>query len=218
MIDKQSKQLFYHQSPCFTNQQSRGTQTKLNPNSPLAESTESGDGGVGPVSWRLTLDQDLIETLKSSFPTWFPGSNVGSGGNNQVPTVSPGPPSPTGSSISNCGGEKSLEGIASSIDCLALRLSTSPNNSSSGVSSNESGSGTPAISFRSSSISSTNSFPPSPPSLVIYATQIEQPPGQRAAFKQILADMAEGGCLCLSYLLCPITNGLTLFPFRRSHE
>ncbi|XP_034133415.1 myocardin-related transcription factor B isoform X2 [Drosophila guanche] len=33
------------------------------------ESTHSVDGG--PASWRLTLDQDLFDTLKGSFPSWF---------------------------------------------------------------------------------------------------------------------------------------------------
>ncbi|XP_055707424.1 myocardin-related transcription factor A isoform X2 [Phlebotomus papatasi] len=32
------------------------------------EFTDSVDG---PVSWRLTLDQDLIDTLQQSFPNWF---------------------------------------------------------------------------------------------------------------------------------------------------
>lgn len=157
----------------------------------LAESTESGDGGGGPVSWRLTLDQDLIETLKSSFPSWFPG---------EAPT-SPSASPRSHSSSSGNPGEKS-PGQESASSPLDLLLSTSPiaersngstaSNSSSGVSSNESGGGTPALSFRSSSISSTHSFPPSPPSLVIYATQLEQPAGQRAVYQQILADMAEG--------------------------
>ncbi|GAB0088537.1 uncharacterized protein DMENIID0001_029860 [Sergentomyia squamirostris] len=34
----------------------------------LVEFTDSVDG---PVSWRLTLDQDLIDTLQRSFPNWF---------------------------------------------------------------------------------------------------------------------------------------------------
>uniref|UniRef100_A0A1A9UP45 Uncharacterized protein n=1 Tax=Glossina austeni TaxID=7395 RepID=A0A1A9UP45_GLOAU len=32
---------------------------------------KSTHGVDGPVSWRLTLDQDLIDTLKGSFPSWF---------------------------------------------------------------------------------------------------------------------------------------------------
>ncbi|XP_017011653.2 myocardin-related transcription factor B isoform X2 [Drosophila takahashii] len=42
------------------------------------ESTQSVDGG--PASWRLTLDQDLIDTLKGNFPSWFQGSAAGGGG------------------------------------------------------------------------------------------------------------------------------------------
>ncbi|XP_032590689.1 nascent polypeptide-associated complex subunit alpha, muscle-specific form [Drosophila grimshawi] len=37
------------------------------------ESTHSVDGG--PASWRLTLDQDLIDTLKGNFPSWFQGTS-----------------------------------------------------------------------------------------------------------------------------------------------
>jgi len=44
---------------------------------PIAESTQSVDGG--PASWRLTLDQDLIDTLKGNFPSWFQGSAGGGG-------------------------------------------------------------------------------------------------------------------------------------------
>ncbi|XP_015042486.2 nascent polypeptide-associated complex subunit alpha, muscle-specific form isoform X2 [Drosophila pseudoobscura] len=36
------------------------------------ESTHSVDGG--PASWRLTLDQDLFDTLKGNFPSWFQSS------------------------------------------------------------------------------------------------------------------------------------------------
>ena len=192
----------------------------------LTESTETGEsgGGGGPVSWRLTLDQDLIETLKSSFPSWFPGeasaassiasspSSTSSRSNTSTSTGSAGvdvkSPSPSCSSTSSSSSYPSSSSSAScqevsGLESLGLLLaSKSPvteqsNSSSSGVSSNESCGGTPTLSFRSSSISSSNSFPPSPPSLVIYATQIEQPPGQRAAFRQILADMAEGVCVHL---------------------
>ncbi|KAH8251058.1 hypothetical protein KR026_008482, partial [Drosophila bipectinata] len=39
------------------------------------ESTHSVDGG--PASWRLTLDQDLFDTLKGNFPSWFQSSSGG---------------------------------------------------------------------------------------------------------------------------------------------
>lgn len=41
----------------------------------FAESTHSVDGG--PASWRLTLDQDLFDTLKGNFPSWFQSSSGG---------------------------------------------------------------------------------------------------------------------------------------------
>lgn len=199
------------------------------PISSFTESTESGDAGGGPVSWRLTLDQDLIDTLKSSFPSWFPGgvgvatteAEAGGGG----------------------GGREEGEGDQVTppeiIDSLGL-LSTSPiaersngssassstRSTSSGVSSNESGvssfdisgntSGAPELSFRSSSISSTNSFPSSPPSLVIYATQIDPPKGQRAIYQQFLAEMAEGkgilSCQGQVLILSPSVTGLDKSP------
>ncbi|XP_075160914.1 myocardin-related transcription factor [Haematobia irritans] len=37
---------------------------------------ESTHGVDGPASWRLTLDQDLIDTLKGSFPSWFQQTNA----------------------------------------------------------------------------------------------------------------------------------------------
>ncbi|XP_030372083.1 uncharacterized protein LOC115622317 [Scaptodrosophila lebanonensis] len=40
------------------------------------ESTLSVDGG--PPSWRLTLDQDLIDTLKGNFPSWFQSTSAAS--------------------------------------------------------------------------------------------------------------------------------------------
>lgn len=148
--------------------------------------TESGEGGGGggagggPASWRLTLDQDLIETLKTSFPSWFPADAQGScSRDNHDHHVDSG-----SRDVGSCG-ESSPVRAESPRDIFDLLLATSPiaersNSSSSGVSSNESnGGGTPELSFRSSSISSTNSYPPSPPSLVIYATQIEQPKPRR---------------------------------------
>jgi MKL/myocardin-like protein len=32
----------------------------------------------GSVSWRLTLDQDLVDTLKGSFPNWFTANSTSS--------------------------------------------------------------------------------------------------------------------------------------------
>lgn len=149
------------------------------------------------MSWRLTLDQDLIETLKSSFPSWFPGDAAGT-----PHTSVASPSSPTGSS--SCSGlsvsEKSPQQSPSS-DSLGLLLATSPrsngsaSNSSSGVSSNDSttSGGARALSFRSSLISSKSSFPPSPPQLVIYATQIDHPSEKRkAGYQKSHTDMAEG--------------------------
>lgn len=33
--------------------------------------TESTHGVDGPLLWRLTLDQDLLDTLTRRFPSWF---------------------------------------------------------------------------------------------------------------------------------------------------
>lgn len=147
------------------------------------------------MSWRIPLDQDLIDTLKTSFPSWFPGG--GSGTCSALVNLGASVTPPL-SLISSTAGSPSE--LSSSTSPIAER-----SNSSSGVSSHssstasgETGGGTPcSFSFRSSSISSTNSYPPSPPSLVIYATQIEHPFVQRNIYPQYLADMAEGesyGC------------------------
>lgn len=49
----------------------------MNSNSFFFLVTESTHGVDGPLLWRLTLDQDLLDTLTRRFPSWF-DNNSGS--------------------------------------------------------------------------------------------------------------------------------------------
>lgn len=152
----------------------------------FSESTDSGTGRGGPVSWRLTLDQDLIDTLKINFPSWFPGDSTA-----------------TGSTLDT------YSDIVATTEFESLELLTpspiaerSNGNSNSSVISTESGISSldsaeierNILSFRPSPISSGSSFSQSPNSLVIYATHIDQSLGQA-----IVLDMAEGWCNILKF-------------------
>lgn len=55
----------------------------------------------GPVSWRLTLDQDLIDTLKGSFPNWFQNSPEATSPSSSSITTLPTETTLTGSGLCN---------------------------------------------------------------------------------------------------------------------
>ncbi|XP_037906831.1 myocardin-related transcription factor A isoform X1 [Hermetia illucens] len=65
------------------------------------EDLKSTQGVDGPVSWRLTLDQDLIDTLKGSFPNWFQNSPEATSPSSSSITTLPTETTLTGSGLCN---------------------------------------------------------------------------------------------------------------------
>ncbi|XP_055376874.1 serine-rich adhesin for platelets [Condylostylus longicornis] len=132
----------------------------------IIKSTHSVDG---PESWRLTLDQDLIDTLKGSFPNWFQTDNPSDCCNTNSNSIASSSPT---SSLSTSGlyssGCSSIASTTSSIDS-AIGISCISNSCSSNSGGNNSGgvqiNGVSSTSSSSSSSSSSLSLLSSSPIL-----------------------------------------------------
>lgn len=95
--------------------------------------SESTHGVDGPGLWRLTLDQDLLDTLSRRFPTWFDSgcsggssssSSSSSGGSNTSNSPPPNSDNSTSSGVSSGvgGGGSGSSGGIGTIQTVAISV------------------------------------------------------------------------------------------------